>query len=658
MGNLLFLIAFLGLPIASFFIVRSLTWVVAAVGAALALGGSAVAFGLDRGHLWNFASLQVVTLVALLVVLAGAIVTRRARGGSIATPFSRQFIAVIAPSLALFAFVAIARLAAAGESGLFTAVGFLIRRVSAEDNAKWLDFTGQLVTGQNISQAVPMGGPLQLFMVIVATALAVVSVVAMGGVNQVFVAANSVVYAEFILAALTPFALAALAEMRVRARQGSAERGYIPAPLIWAGALVLAVGSFAVSGLGHLTFQFVFLVVAFWVGVFLVGTKVRHAYLFASMSIVAVAIVWFPLTPISLVVIVGGVVAIVSVIVRDRRLRPATLISAVLWLALIVLTWSSFTSTIRYMTDGAITATSTIGGGGGGGIRTSVSAMFVPALDLLVSQGGTEVVAPILAILAALSAVLGSMFIMRRKKNASRRSLWISFSPAIMITAYAIALAVLGTWWAGTGPAYGALKSTFLATIVILAVTAPLALMQIDARRAGVTLVRLTGIAVIVYLLTVDSLMPRALTYLSPKQWPALAAEGSYWAPAEVRTQAIQDIANNPVGCAFYPQGARVPTALPEGQITYSCTRILTGLAGADSTALPLVNWLRREWFTNTAAWDQEYPGLLTIPEDIRQRKLILMNEIKNVVGLETVQYFMDRQKPAWAQDGASAPAS
>jgi hypothetical protein len=275
-----------------------------------------------------------------------------------------------------------------------------------------------------------------------------------------------------------------------------------------------------------------------------------------------------------------------------------------------------------------------------------------------VSQGGTEVVAPTLAVLAALAAVLGSMFIIRRKKNASRRSLMLAFAPAILIAAYAIALAVLGTWWAGSGPAYGALKSTFLATIVILAVTAPLALMQIDAKRAGVTLVRVTGIAVIIYLLTVDSLMPRAFTYLSPKQWPALGASGSYWAPAEVRTEAKQDIASNPVGCAFYPQGARVPTALPEGQIAYSCTRLLTGLAGADSTALPLVNWLRREWFTNTAAWDQEYPGLLTIPDDIRQRKLILMNELKDVVGLETVQYFMDRQKPAWAQNGASAPAS
>ena len=77
MGNLLFLIAFLGLPIASFFIVRSLTWVVAAVGAALALGGSVVAFGLDRGQLWNFASLQVVTLSSRVAVLIGALITMK-----------------------------------------------------------------------------------------------------------------------------------------------------------------------------------------------------------------------------------------------------------------------------------------------------------------------------------------------------------------------------------------------------------------------------------------------------------------------------------------------------------------------------------------------------------------------------------------------------
>jgi hypothetical protein len=655
MGNVLFLIAFLALPIAAFFVHRSLTWVVGAVGAAIALAGALVAFSLELGYRWNFTSLQLLTTAALALVLVGAFVTRRISGSP--TPsitFNRQFVSVIAPSLALFLFIAISRLAAAKQAGMFTGVGFLVSRITAEDNAKWLDFTGQLVTGNEIVQTVPMGGPLQLFVVIVATFLAVVSTLAMGGVNQVFVASNSVIYAEFILVALTPFALAAVAEYRMRAGK-SGERRFIPAPLIWAGALVLAVGSLSVSGLGHLTFQFVMLVVAFWVGVFLIGTKVKHAYLYSSLAVVAVSIVWFPLTPISVVVIIGGLIAIASRIISSRRFGASDLLALVLWLAMIVFTWSSFMSTIGFITDGAVTA-SAGGGGGGGGIRAAVTAML-PSLDLLVSQGGTQTVAPILALLAALVSVLGAMFIIRSRPNARRSRLLFAFGPAILITGFAIALSTLGTWWAGSGPAYGALKSTFLATIVLIAVMAPLALVQIDAKRTGVTLVRVTGIAVIIYLLTVDSLLPRALTYASPKQWPDVAGPGrGYWWPAEVRTEAKQDIADSPIGCAFYPTGARVPTALPEGQVTYACTRILTGLAGADSTGLPIVNWLRREWFTNTPAWLEEYPGLITVPQDLRERKLILMNEVKEVIGLETLQTFMDREKPEWAKDGASAP--
>lgn len=265
--------------------------------------------------------------------------------------------------------------------------------------------------------------------------------------------------------------------------------------------------------------------------------------------------------------------------------------------------------------------------------------------------------APILAVLAALVAVLGAMYVIRSRPKATRLRLIFAFTPVILVAGYAIALSTFGTWWAGTGPAYGALKSTFLATIVIIAVMAPLALVQIDAKRTGVTLVRVAGIGVIIYLLTVDSLLPRALTYASPKQWPDVAGPGrGYWWPAEVRTEAKQDIANSPIGCAYYPTGARVPTALPEGQVAYACTRILTGLAGADSTGLPIVNWLRREWFTNTGAWLEEYPGLLTVPQELRERKLILMSEVKDVIGLETLQTFMDREKPEWAKDGASAP--
>ena len=63
----------------------------------------------------------------------------------------------------------------------------------------------------------------------------------------------------------------------------------------------------------------------------------------------------------------------------------------------------------------------------------------------------------------------------------------------------------------------------------------------------------------------------------------------------------------------------------------------------------PVINWVRREWLTNTAAWLEEYPGLQTLPPEVRDRKLILMDFFNNVVGLETIGTFMDRVKPDWA---------
>ena len=99
-----------------------------------------------------------------------------------------------------------------------------MQRVSAEDNAVWLDFSSQLAQGGDIVQGTPMGGPLQLFMVLMATMMASVSFVAFGGVNEVFVATNSVVYAEFGLAVLAPLALVPLVELRRKLVPGSSRR--------------------------------------------------------------------------------------------------------------------------------------------------------------------------------------------------------------------------------------------------------------------------------------------------------------------------------------------------------------------------------------------------------------------------------------------------
>jgi hypothetical protein len=648
MGNVLFLVAYLGLPIASFVLVRSLTWIVVALAASIAFVGTFINFSIDRGRLWNLPSLQIALLAALLAVFVAALISRRRSSGLPAVSFVRQLTTVIAPVLIGFGFIIVSRLMAAQDAGLFTGVGFLVVRKSAEDNAKWLDFSAQLVTGHQVQQAVPMGGALQLLVVLAVTLLAVVSLIAFGGVNEIFVAANSIIYLQFALVALVPFVLAPLAEARVRAVKGSAHKGYLPAPVIWIGALVMITGSLAVSGLGHLTLQFVFLTIGLWAAVFIIGTKVPHAYLLTSLAAAMAAFVWFPLTFVTLAILIGAAAQIAYMAFRARGVHQMPWVPAVLWLVTVVLMWTGMISTLRFMTDNPVASGA---GGSGGGVHTAVASLPIRTLELLLNGGGTEQVAPLLAVLALASAVLGAMFVARQRASRSRMARYRPFIPLVLIVGYAIALAVLGTWYAGSGPAYGALKTTFMATIVVLTVTLPLAIMEIDRRRVGLTIVRVLAIVGVIYLLAVDTILPRAFTYLSPQQWPSIVSETrGYWWPAEVRNVADQSIAANPIGCAFLPQGATAPSALPDGQTAYACTRLLSGLSGMDSTGQPVVDWLRREWLTNTPAWTDVYPGFLDLSPEVLGKRLILLDVGNNVVGLDTIQSFMDRVKPEWAK--------
>ena len=118
----------------------------------------------------------------------------------------------------------------------------------------------------------------------------------------------------------------------------------------------------------------------------------------------------------------------------------------------------------------------------------------------------------------------------------------------------------------------------------------------------------------------------------------------NYWWPAEVKhNTADQTIAGNPIGCVYLPPGAKVPTVLPDGQRLYSCTRLLVGLSGMDTTARPLVDWMRREWLTNTGSWMNEYDWIAGMPEDVRAKNLILLDEANNVVGLESIGSLVSR---------------
>lgn len=649
MGSVAFLIAFLALPIASFLLVRSVTWVVLGLTASFAIVGTFVSFLIDRTFQWDHGKLQWATFVAFAAVFVAALISHKRARLAYAVGFRRQFSAVLAPALAGILFLLVSRALAAPTSGWFTGVGFLVQREHAEDNAKWLDFTSQLVAGHPMAQGVPLGGPLELFMVVVTTLLSVISLVSFGGVNQVFVVANGVIYAEYLLAFLAPFAFAPLAEAKFRRLAGSPTKDFLPAPLLWIASFVLIVGSLAVSGLGHMTLQFVFLCVANWSSTFLAGTRIPHAYLLSSIGIVSAAIVWFPLTVVAIVLFALIGIGLVIVLIQRRSFTSRFGVSVALWAITVIVSWTTLTNALKYMVDIPASTTAMSGSAGGGGVATSVGAMLVRNLQLLTSQGGTEIVQPLLGVLALGSAVLAALFLSHRK-NASRRSLLRATFPIAFMAIYSLVLMVLGTWYAGSGPAYGALKTAFLTTIVVLAVTLPFALMEIDRKRAGITLVRLAAIVGILYLLSIDTLLPRAITYLSPQQWPtSTGSDKGYWWPAEVRAVADQPLAANPIGCAYLHQG-QPPSALPGGQLAYSCTRLLVGLAGKDTQAQALVDWERREWLNNTEAWYDEYPNLINMPEDVRARQLILMNDLNGVTGLDNIQSFLDRFKPEWAK--------
>ena len=639
MSDLLFVVAFIGLPVISYVLTRNLTWTVAITAASYAVGGAALTFTLSLGYLWNFRELQFLLIGSMMVAtLLSYLVGRRSERFE----FRRHLNAAFIPVLALLIFVVVSRVLAAPTAGLFTGVGFLIGRTHAEDNAQWLTYSSQLIQGGDIVQAVPMGGPLQLFLVFIATLMSAVSFLAFGGVNQVFVAANSVIYAEFALVVLAPLALAPIVELRKRIKPGSTAL-FLPAPAVWAGMLVIVTASLAVSGLGHLTLQFVLIALTLWVAIFAVGATAKHGWALVSLVAIGSAIVWFPLTPIAWLVLLGGLIVL---IVRAIRVGSASVYAFIgIWIAMIIMTWTEFASAMSYITETTTVAAGALSGGG-----VVASGRSVRSLDLLSSQGGTEQVSPTLAIAVVLASVLAVLFLRRIFPRQSINALFLKLVPAILLVSYSLALTIGGSWWTGEPPAYGALKSAFLVTVVILTAAVPLAIMELDPRNSGRSVIRFAGIAAVIFVLTADGLITRAVSYASPTQWPnAIERTGNFWWPAEVRSIADQPLADNPIGCAFFERGAVVPTALPDGQLAYACTRLLVGLAGLDTGGQPVINWLKREWFTNTGAWFEEYPALQTLSPEVRVRNLILMDYFKNVVGLESIATFMERSKPDWA---------
>ena len=652
---------YVALPILTWIRVRSLAWTVVAIAGAGAAAGAMVNFVIDRGVELTRVQLQFILLAVLGVVFVLALV-RPWRGKA---PISRQVLAVLLPSGLLLAGFLIITMRWTEEFAFLRPVSFLIGQATAEDNSKWLDFTAQWASGGGIDQPVPLGGPLQLYLTFVGTLLAVVSQVVLGGFNEVAVAANAVVYGQFGLAMMMPFAFAPMAEAKFAAAgsgsvgsRGRVSRGFIPLPGLWAGMLVLVVVSLAVVAYGHLTLQFTFLVAGLWVATFLSGSKVPRARLVTSLAAAASMTVWLPLNVIAIIIVVTWLVLYVSRWVRFGA-RSVDWWGAALLIVVAVGVFEPVLSSMVYLLFASSGAAVPVLAGGLGGVgaagAASVGASAVPALAdsiLFAATGGTEVAGPLLMGAALISALAASV-VVTRQPVGNRLAAYRSFAPLGVFVFIALSIYVLDAYATGSAPNYGSMKFTFMVVSIALATTLPLALLALDPGAGfGMTVSRWIAVAGVVLLLAVDSLLPRAIAQVRQDRWsppiPFNNTSGSYWYPAEVNGRADQPIESNPIACVYLPQGYPVPTAivpsgLSDAQRVYACTRQLAGLGGLDAEAQPVVDWLRREWLTNTPAWSDVYDGLASLPDEVLDRTVILLDDGSNVTGVETLRSLLGR---------------
>ena len=365
------------------------------------------------------------------------------------------------------------------------------------------------------------------------------------------------------------------------------------------------------------------------------------------MVMITAAEVWFPINILAVIALAALLISTARGALRGagevRRLNIAAFATAVI---VAIVMFDFLRSSIVYALGIGVPGpgASAAGAGGGGGIG-HIATVALPSLPLFGSPGGTEAVTQILGLLT-LAAGLGCI-IYFSKTNRPLASTWSRtkpFLPMLALVIYAVLVSLADFWAVGTGPGYGSKKLTYAIAIPIIVGSLPFALMLIDRCARKMTIARWAAVIAVIMLLVLDTFIPRALVQVKPNLWPTTNTEPRpYWWPAEVRPSADQPVAKNPVGCVYLPQGAVRPSVLQDGQRAYSCTRILTGLAGQDVAAAALVKWQLDEWLQNTSYWDHYQAYFSQMSPETLALTVILLNDNSEVVGLDTIGGLMQR---------------
>lgn len=621
--------AFVILPLATWWWSRSITYMSAGLILGFGVGGNLVQSTIAWGASWNVRSLQALALAVMVGVLAGAPwVAKR----SVSDPGRRQLLAIGVPIAAIGLFLIAMRVLAPEDPGVLTGFGYLMNHPMGEDNAKFLNLAAQLTDGRTISFNGYAAGPLLLLMSVVASGVSVLSMILLGGVNQVAVVLNTVIGTQHLLMILTACAFAPFAD-RIRSRSAAGGPMRIPVPAMWLGTLVLFLASAVLTEYGHVSLQFVLFILVLWVVSFAADSpwQVRLAL---TLAIATSASVWIPLNLLGFVIVIAAIVWSL----RRRRWWAFAMTAVTL-----IVCWDALITSILFLFGidlGTENVASVAGSEGAGDLP---GALVQQSSQLFEIPGGTERATATLAVLA-LAAVVAAAVVQRRL--SSQRALWISFLPFVTLAAYVMLITVADAIASGSAPNYGTVKFTFALVIVVLAAYAPLAVTLADEPESGMSPLRWVVVLGVLVVLMADTLLPRALGAISPVRWGGIdEAAPIFWAAAEVKPTGDQDLSTLPIACLVAPPVSEKPTALPWGQESYGCTRILVGMNGLEGTTGFMVPWLGTEWSRQQSTWDQAYASLERSTRGVASRQVIMIGQDAELVGLTTFSNLL-RQNP------------
>ncbi len=646
--DLVFLALVAGLLAAVALLTRSAVRSALLVGFSVLLSGTLVQFIATFGYGWTRSSLEAWLVATFAVAAVTAWLQRRSAPSAPARRArpSRAFGVVLLCTAVLAGLLTVVRVLA--PSDLLQSVGYLITQPVGEDNAKWLATGAQLATGASVDTFAAVGGPLLLVMTIAAAMASALSTVTLGGVNEVAISANSILLSQAILIAIVPFALAPLFESSLArwTPDGQRVRGRLPYPFGILGVTIMASASILVTQYGHLTLQFVLAAFAMWIAHFALRVRSGGAFVLTTLIVAMTAQVWFPIGIMAVALLLG---LIAWGLLRTRRpgMRRTGLATAGGAAVILVLMQEFLRSSIAFSLGTSAGGASAAGGGGG--IATGARIALESTLEIFGNPGGTEVMTVTMFAMVAVSLLVSFPLIVGSGPGGSGRlrlSALAPLFPVVVLLGFATGVVLLDYWSTGKGPNYASNKMLFAAGIPILAVFLPIALLRLDPARRRLTPMRWAAIAAIAFLLIADSFIPRAVARLKPAMFPAAGTPAPFWTLAEVRDSADQPLSSNPLGCVYLPQGAERPSVLIDGQLAYSCSRLMSGLSGVGDAAGPFVAWQLDEWLQNTSYWDYYAPALNSIPADVRARSVILLGEKGEVVGLAPLQSLLTRYPP------------